>query len=222
MKIRGVLLDIDGTFLDSNDAHATAYVQAMTEHGLGVPVARVRPLIGMGNDKLMPAIGIEPHSKLGKTVAHRKNEIFKERHIPTLKAFHGARDLVMHMKKLGLTATVATSSSKLDLRELLRIAKLTDLIDVDATSDDATASKPDPDILEAAIAKSKLPRQSLVMIGDTPYDIEAARRAEIPAIALRCGGYWKDRDLQGAAMICDDPADLLARFDSSPLGTHYH
>ncbi|MEO8909045.1 MAG: HAD-IA family hydrolase [Gemmatimonadaceae bacterium] len=86
-----------------------------------------------------------------------------------------------------------------------------------ATASDAKRSKPDPDIVDAAIEQSELPAENLVMVGDTPYDVEAANRAGIPAIAFRSGG-WGDTDLKGAVEIYDGPADLLAHYDSWFLG----
>lgn len=216
MPLRGVLLDIDGTFLDSNEAHALAFADAFGEEGLDVGFERLRPLIGMGSDKLLPAVGIEPTSRVGEHLKRRKKEIFDERYLPRLRACRGARDLLEHMRALGLKLVVATSAPGEELGKLLHAGNIEDLIEREATASDASASKPDPDIVEAAIEKSKLPRQSLVMVGDTPYDIEAATRAGVPLIALRCGG-WRDDALTGAAAIYDDPAHLLAEYDGSIL-----
>ncbi len=82
---------------------------------------------------------------------------------------------------------------------------------------DAESSKPDPDIIQAALKKGKLQSQDAVMLGDAPYDIEAAAHAAVPTIALRCGGWWDDGALAGAVAIYDDPAALLADIDRSPL-----
>lgn len=196
MKIRGVLLDVDGTLLDSNDAHANAYLHAFAEEGLTIPFEKVRPCIGMGSDKLLPALGVEPHSSVGKRVQRRKGEIFETQFLADLRPFHGSRDLLMHMKHLGLMLTVATSARESELHDLLRVAKVGDLIDAKADASDANASKPDPDIVQSAIQRSKLSADALVMIGDTPYDIEAARRAGVSCIALRCGGWWSDDDFE--------------------------
>ncbi|HEX7665634.1 MAG TPA: HAD family hydrolase [Polyangiaceae bacterium] len=216
MTYRGVLLDIDGTFLDSNDAHAGAFADAIAEEKLDVPFARVRPLIGMGSDKLLPALGIQPESRVAAHVKRRKKEIFRTKYLPRLGPCPGARDLLAHMKALEMKLVVATSAPNEELDQLLRAGKIADLIDHEATSSDADDSKPDPDIVEAAITKSKLGRETLIMIGDTPYDVEAATRAHVPIIALRCGG-WKDDELKGAIEIFDDPRDLLVHFDASAL-----
>jgi HAD superfamily hydrolase (TIGR01509 family) len=212
--IRGVLLDIDGTLLDSNDAHAGSFADAIAEQGLDVPVEKLKSLIGMGGDKLLPTVGIEPHSRVGEAVTRRKKEIFAAKYLPRLRPFHGTRDLLSHMKAKGLTLVVATSAGGEELQSLLRAASIEDLIDTQSTASDAKNSKPSPDIVEAAIERSRVPREELLMLGDTPYDIEAARRAGVAVVALRAGG-WPDEELRGALEIYDDPADLLARYADS-------
>ena len=212
--IRGVLLDIDGTLLDSNDAHAGSYADALAEQGLDVSLQKLKSLIGMGGEKLLPAVGVEPSSRVGETVARRKKEIFAAKYLPKLHPFPGTRDLLAHMKAQGLTLVVATSAEGDDLQHLLRAARIEDLIDSQSTSSDAKSSKPSPDIVEAAIARSGLTREQLLMLGDTPYDVEAALRAGVAVVAVRAGG-WPDEELRGALKIYDGPADLLARYAES-------
>lgn len=213
-KTRGVILDVDGTLIDSNAAHAAAFQLAFAEQGLEIPVARIRALIGMGADNLLPALGVEPSSTTGENVARRKKEIFEERFLETLRPFHGARDLLDHMKSRGLERVVASSAKADELHALLRQAGLENAIESESSSSDVEASKPEPDIVEAAIARAHCPRTSLVMLGDTPYDVEAALRADVRIVALRCGG-WADKDLAGSIAIYDDPADLLAQYPQS-------
>jgi hypothetical protein len=117
----------------------------------------------------------------------------------------------------GLAIAVATSAGKKDLRDLLAIEDLGKLIEVKVSKDHASASKPDPDVIVVAVKKLGLGPLQVFMIGDTPYDAAASRRAGVGFIGFRCGG-WGDEDLAGAVAIYDGPADLLARYDSSPLG----
>jgi len=216
-NIRGVILDIDGTLVDSNDAHARAWVEALAEEGIEVPFEKVRPLIGMGGDKLLPRVsGLEEDSPRGKRIGERRGEIFKARYLPGLKAFPATRELLVKMRELGLKLVVATSAKEDELKPLLKIAGAADLIEEKTSSDDAENSKPDPDIVKAALDESGLSVDEAVMIGDTPYDVEAASRAGLKAIAFRSGG-WNDADLARAIAIYDGPADLLAQYDSSPL-----
>jgi HAD superfamily hydrolase (TIGR01509 family) len=210
-----VILDVDGTLVDSNDAHARAWVEALAEHGITVALERVRRAIGMGGDKLMPAVaGIEEDSPEGKRVSTRRGEIFKERYLPTLRAFPRVRELVQRFSNDGFTLAVASSAQEEELEPLLRIAGVDDLISTTTSSDDADNSKPDPDIVQAAVKRTGCDRASAVMLGDTPYDVEAALRAGIGIVGLECGG-WGRADLRGASEVYADPADLLARYDTS-------
>ena len=215
--VHGAILDVDGTLVDSNDAHARAWVDAFRELGFDVPYEKVRPLIGMGGDNLLPvAVGIEEDDPRGERLSKRRGEIFKEKYLRALKPFPGTRDLLKRMRDEGLELAVASSASKEDLKPLLEIAQAADLIDSKTSSDDAENSKPDPDIIQAALKRLKMPPGDALMLGDTPYDIEAAAKAGVKTVAFRCGG-WKDDGLKGAIAIYDGPADLLARFDASPF-----
>lgn len=219
-RIRGVILDIDGTLLNSNDAHARAWVDALAEVGIEVSFTDVRQLIGMGGDKLLPAIAkIEADSPLGSKVSQRRAEIFKQRYLPGLRPFPKARELLLRMRGAGLVLAVATSAKKEELTPFLEIANVADLIEDATSSSDAQNSKPDPDIVRAALDKLALGAPHVLMIGDTPYDIAAASQAGIRTIAFRCGGR-SDADLAGAIAVYDGPADLLASFASSPLAAH--
>jgi HAD superfamily hydrolase (TIGR01509 family) len=207
------LIDVDGTLVDSNDAHAHAWVKAFAEAGVAVPFDDVRWKIGMGGDKLMPAVsGISEESPQGKRISERRREIFKREFLPRLQPFRGAGPLVAALKSRGVQAVVASSAKKDELERLLQIAHAESLIDDATSSDDAEESKPDPDIVHAALQQANTPPERSVMIGDTPYDIEAAQRAGVAAIAFRCGG-WNDAALKGAVAIYDGPWDLLARLD---------
>lgn len=216
--LQGVIFDVDGTLVDSNDAHAQSWVDTFAEAGYDVPFEAVRPLIGMGGDKLLPkAIGISHDSKEGQKLVKRRSEIFREKYLPHLRPLEGSRALVQRVRSDGLKAIVATSAKDEELQGLLEAAEVADLMEEKATASDAKRSKPDPDIVEAAIEESGIPPINLVMIGDTPYDIEAAAKAEVRSIGFRSGG-WTDEALQGAVEIYDGPADLLAHYDSSLLG----
>jgi HAD superfamily hydrolase (TIGR01509 family) len=218
LSLKGVIFDIDGTLVDSNDAHAQSWVDTFAEAGYEVPFEVVRPLIGMGADKLLPkTINVRHDSEQGKRLIKRRSEIFRGRYLPRLRPLPGARDLVLRVREDGLKAIVATSAKDEELKSLLKAATVEDLMEEKATSSDAKRSKPDPDIVEAAIDESGVSPDNAVMIGDTPYDVEAATRAKVRIIAFRSGG-WGDKELEGAAEVYDGPADLLAHYDASLLG----
>ena len=215
--IRAVLLDVDGTLIDSNDAHARSWVDAFAEAGVQTTFERVRPLFGWGGDKLMPVIsGIEEASPAGQKLSERRRAIFLKRYLPAVKPFPQVRALIDRLKAAGFKLVVATSANSDELSALLRVADASDLAPTATSSDDADRSKPDPDIVEAAVERAGFPVEQVLMIGDTPYDIESAMQAGVGVIALRCGG-WDDEELERAVAIYDDPADLLAHFEESPL-----
>jgi HAD superfamily hydrolase (TIGR01509 family) len=214
---RAVIFDVDGTLVDSNDAHASAWVDALTESGRHVSFERVRPLIGMGGDKLLPEVAAIPaDSPEGQAIGERRREIFQRKFLPNLQPTRGAHALLEHLRDEAMTLVVASSAEAAEIDGLLRVANAVKLFESKASSDDAERSKPDPDIVQAAIDRSECPPGEVIMIGDTPYDVEAARRAGIGIIALRCGG-WPDAALSAALAIYDDPADLLERYDLSPF-----
>ena len=216
-KIRGIILDIDGTLVDSNDAHAKAWVEALAEQGINASFDDVRKRIGMGGDKLLPEVaGISEDTPKGKAISERRGEIFKSEYLPRLKAFPRVRDLLLRMHGDGLKLIVASSAKDDELKPLLKIAGAADLIEEKVSSDDAEESKPDPDIIHAALNSADFSADEAVMLGDTPYDLEAASKAGVRMIAFRSGG-WDDAHLAGAIAIYDGPADLLAHYDESPL-----
>jgi HAD superfamily hydrolase (TIGR01509 family) len=216
-RVRAVLFDVDGTLLDSNDAHARSWLDALRGHGKDVPLDLVRSKIGMGGDKLlMQLAGIDSESVEGKLVAEHRKALFKGYYLPDLGPLPGARQLVERLKARGFVCAVVTSSSAAELADLLRAAAVANQFEVMITSDDADKSKPDPDLVEVALARLGVGPREAVLIGDTPYDIASAARAGVSTIALRSGG-WKDRDLQDAIAIYDHPADLVSRLTESPL-----
>lgn len=215
--LKAVLLDIDGTLMDSNDEHARAWVDALAEFGHAVEYERVRRMIGMGGDKVLPELtGIEEDTDEGTRIKDRRGEIFRERYLPSLKPFPHAADLLRRFGEAGLTLVVATSASKTDMKGLLKQGGLEDLMDEKTSSSDADASKPDPDIVQAALKRGGCEPGEALMLGDTPYDILAASRAGVRCVALTCGG-WSEDELKDAVAVYRDPADLLARFDESPF-----
>ena len=217
---RGVILDVDGTLIDSNDAHARAWVEVAREFGHdGVEYDEVRRLIGMGGDKLIPiAFGVEEESPEGERMSERRGEVFRRRYLPGIEPFPGVRRLVERLKDDGFEVVVATSASADDRAALLDAAGVADLLDSATDAGDAEDSKPDPDIIEAAISKARVDRERLIMIGDTPYDVEAARRARVPIVAVRSGG-WEASDLEGAVAVYDDVAAILADYERVFLGS---
>ena len=218
MPYRVVLLDVDGTLVDSNDAHAHAWVEALAESGRRVDFLRARPLVGMGSDKVLPAlIGVAADSAEGAQIVARRGEIFRANYLPHLHPTRGAQRLLEWLRDDGLQLVVATSAKPDELEGLLQVAGATQLIDDASSSADAERSKPDPDIVHAALAKADCKPEEAIFIGDTPYDVAAGEHAGVAVIALRCGGWWSDRSFGGAVAIYDDPEDLVNNYLLSPF-----
>ena len=217
-NIRGVILDVDGTLVLSNDAHAQSWMEAMADFGYYVTYEKVRPLIGMGGDKVLPeTIGLQKDSEEGIKISAKRKEIFKKRYLPVLQAAPGSRELLEYMRVQGLKLAIASSSEKDELKASLQVAGASDLVQEEISSSDVSRSKPDPDVVQVTLQRIGLTANQVLMLGDTPYDIEAAAKVGVGTIALRCGG-WTDPELKGALAIYNDPADLLDHYDTSPLG----
>lgn len=219
MQLQGIILDIDGTLVLSNDAHAQAWVEAFAEYGYEVQFEKVRPLIGMGGDKIIPMLvpGLEKKDEDGQAISAKRKELIINRFVPNLQPTPGARELVLKINNAGLKVVVASSATSEELSLLFKVAKVDDLLDEETMSLDAESSKPAPDIIEAALDKLQLPPDRVVMIGDSPYDVEAAKKCGVGAIAVRCGGF-SDEDLKDAIAIYNDPADIVAHYGNLPLG----
>ena len=216
------ILDVDGTLVDSNDAHAQAWVDAFNEAGMDVSYARVRRAIGMGGDKLLPHVsGLTADSPRGKDVSSRRSRIFQSQYLPYLKPFPRVRDLLQRFAADGYTIVVASSAQSGELDQLLQIAGVFDLVKARTSSDDANRSKPDPDIVQVAMERAGAARHEAIMLGDTPYDVEAAGRAGIAIVGVESGGWGRD-DLQGAIEVHPGAAELCSHYDQSVFSRLIH
>jgi HAD superfamily hydrolase (TIGR01549 family) len=217
-RVSGVILDVDGTLVDSNLAHARAWADVMRAAGYQVTVEQLVRLIGMGSDRLLPtAIGVEKDSPEGKRLSEQREQLFRERYLPGLRPTRGAPELIERLRRTpDLSIGIASSAAGDELKALLDVCGASDLAGASPPSEAVERSKPAPDVVQAALDKLGRPATETIMLGDTPYDVESAQRARVGIIALRSGG-WGDGDLNGALAIYDDPADLLAHYAESPL-----
>ncbi|WP_070998572.1 HAD family hydrolase [Methylobacterium sp. C1] len=218
--MRAVIFDIDGTLLDSVDLHARAWVEAFAHFGVTTDFADVRRQIGKGGDELMPVfLSEERIARDGETIEAYRSDLFKRRYLSEVRPFPGVRPLFEHIRAAGLTIALASSGKRSEVEHYTEILQIGDLVDVATSSDDADRSKPHPDIFEAALEKlDGAPRDAIIVIGDTPYDAEAAAKAGLRTVGLLCGGF-PEADLRsaGCVAIYRDPEDLLNRFAQSPL-----
>lgn len=211
-RLRGVLLDVDGTLINSNDAHARAWQAALREEGFERTFEEVRPLIGMGGDQLVPRLtGQDGESEVGKRLTEGWLRHFKQM-IPDLQPARGARDLVTALQARGLRVVLATSGEAEIVDGLLKRANLDDLHLERVSSSEVESSKPAPDLIHAGLEKLGVPAQAALMVGDTPYDAEAARKAGVPCVLLRCGG---NTGLEEYGPTLDDPQALLEALEKA-------
>lgn len=215
----GVILEVDGTLVASNAAHARSWVDVAAERGVTVPFERMRNLLGMGVDKLIAAIfALAPGDPEAARIVRRRGEIFRDVYLHELRATRGAKALVDKLASEKVEVVVASSAGSGELGALLAIARVQGLGAHATSADDVARMKGDQDLVRAALAELGTAPRDTVMIGDTAYDIEAASKVGVGTIALRSGGF-SDDDLSGALAIYDDPADLVASWEDSPLGT---
>lgn len=218
--MRAVIFDIDGTLLDSVDVHARAWVEAFRHFGVQTREAEVRRQIGKGGDQLMPVFLTEEQLKRqGKEIESFRSDLFKRDYLDKVRPFPGVRTLFERARHAGLRIALASSGKKDEVEHYKDLLGIGDLVDVTTSSDDADRSKPHPDIFEAAIGKlDDIAPSDMIVIGDTPYDAQAARKAGLDTIGFLCGGFPEaDLSAAGCVAIYRDPQDLLDGFDSSPL-----
>lgn len=213
--LKAVLLDVDGTLVDSNDAHAQAWLDVFANNGYEASFERVRALIGEGGDKLIPQItGLEPESHEAQRLSRERGTHFMREYLAQVRAFPKAEALLARLSGSGLKLIVASSAKDEELAPLLELCGATRYITRQTSTDDASHSKPDPDIVQVALRKAGCAPGEAILLGDTPYDVLAAARAGVAAVALRSGGH-SDQALSRAIAIYDDAADLLAHYESS-------
>ena len=215
--IEAVIFDVDGTLVDTVDDHARAWQRTFAHIGRNIDFAAIRSQIGKGGDQLMPVfLPKEEVERRGKEIEKYRLELFKRDYLPHVRGFPNVRELFERIIGSGKRIALASSAKGEELEAYKKAAKIAELVHEETSSDDAARSKPDPDVFEAALARLRLPPQRAVVVGDSPYDAEAAGKAGLKTIGVLCGGF-AEADLRkaGAAQIFRDPADLLANFERS-------
>ena len=218
--ITAVIFDIDGTLVDSVDLHAEAWQLALERFGKKVSFAEVRRQIGKGGDQLLPVfLSAREMEKFGEELEQYRSKLFKKEYLPRVTAFPGVRQLFERIRQDQKRIALASSAKGDELKTYKTIAGIDDLIEAETSSDDAERSKPYPDIFEAALAElGDVAPDRILVIGDTPYDAQAAGKANLRTVGLMCGG-WNEEELRraGCIAIYRDPADLLSRYEESPI-----
>jgi phosphoglycolate phosphatase-like HAD superfamily hydrolase len=218
--VKAVIFDIDGTLIDSVDQHARSWVETFEHFGVIADVNKVRGQIGKGADRLMPMF-LPPWTTDARKreVEQFRSELFKRKYLPKVCGFPRVRDLFAHLRSRGHKIVLASSCTEQEIGRYKEIASIADLIDAEATSSDAACSKPAPDIFQKALERIfPIRATQAIVVGDSPFDAEAAARAGIPSIGLLCGGFDEEQLRRaGAVAIYQDPEDLLRNYQDSPL-----
>jgi HAD superfamily hydrolase (TIGR01509 family) len=214
--IEAFIFDIDGTLIDSNDFHAEAWQKAFAKYGKNFPFDKIRVQIGKGADTLLPVFLSEKEIReFGNEAAKARGEIFKNEYLARVKPFPQVRELFEKIKADGKKIALASSANEDEVEEYKKLANIEDLVEKSTSADDAEESKPEPDIFQAAIKLLGDPApETILVVGDTPYDAEAATKANLKIIGVLCGGFpEKDLREKGCIEIYQDPADLLKNYE---------
>jgi phosphoglycolate phosphatase-like HAD superfamily hydrolase len=209
---RALIFDVDGTLVDSNEAQAAAWAEALRDFEIDREVDAVVPLIGVGADRLLPRMaGVTADSELGRKIAARRAELFREVYIDHVAPFPGVRELFERMRRDRVLLAAASAVGREELEALLELAGVRGLVDRLAAVEDV--AWPRLDVVDAALSRLGTEPGATLMVGDSPFDIEGAHQVGIGTIALRCGG-WNDRDLEAALAIYDHPKAVLAAYEA--------
>jgi HAD superfamily hydrolase (TIGR01549 family) len=213
--VPAALLDVDGTLVDTNYHHALAWYRAFRAHGIALAMWRIHRHVGMGGDQLVPALvpGIdrELHEAIEETRGERYAELLDE-----VQPFDQAHELIQELKQREVTVVLASSSPQEELDHYLDLLDARDLADSWTTKDDVEATKPAPDLVEAALEKAGT--EQAVMVGDTPWDVKAASAAGVPTVCVITGGFsYAELQEAGAAAVYESVEELREKLDETPL-----
>jgi HAD superfamily hydrolase (TIGR01509 family) len=212
------VLDIDGTLVDTNYQHALAWYRAFRRHQIVLPVWRIHRHIGMGGDQVVEALTDEHTEKeLGERIREAEKELYFEL-IDEVEPMDGARDLITELGRRGHLVVLASSAKEEEVERYLDLLKARELADAWTTSSDVEATKPEPDLVNAALARVGGSAGDAVMIGDTPWDVHAAQAAGVQTIAVLTGGFAiEELRESGAVDVFESVAELCAGLDRTPL-----
>ena len=216
MALPAALLDVDGTLVDTNYQHALAWYRALRRHEIVLPLWRVHRHIGMGGDQMIGSLcGDETEEEKGDDIRAAEKVLYSEL-IGEVEPLRGARELIADLKDRGHPVVLASSAKEDEVDHYLDLLDARDLADDWTTSADVEATKPEPDLVKAAMEKAGT--GEAVMVGDTPWDVEAAGRAGIQSVTVRTGGFSAAelRDA-GAVAVFDSIEELREAFDETPL-----
>jgi membrane protein len=218
MQKQAILFDIDGTLVDSNDAHVDAWWRAFAEEGLEISRSAIRQQIGKGGDNLLPTLIPDAPQEVHDRAAQGHDQFYKKEYLPRIRPFPGAKEILRRAAAAGQKVLLASSASRAELDHYVELLDAGELLTDTTSKDDVAHSKPCPDIFAAALERAGCRPDEAIVVGDTPYDVEAARAAGIETIAVLSGGFSEETlRASGALAIYRDVAALLDDYDASPL-----
>jgi HAD superfamily hydrolase (TIGR01549 family) len=217
MSAVAAILDVDGTLVDSNYQHAIAWYRALRRHDVLVPIWRIHRHIGMGGDQLVGAVcGDDVEARMGDDIRAAETECYMQL-IGEVAPLDGARELIEDLKREGRRVVLASSAKPDEIDHYLDLLDARELADAWTSSGDVEATKPHPDLVESAL--EKIGGGPAVMVGDSTWDCEAARRADVRSVAVLTGGF-SEQELRdaGALAVFDSIVELRGRLSATPLG----
>ena len=218
--IKAAIFDLDGTLVDSNELHVQAWQESFRHFGKEIPLERLREQIGKGGDQYLPVFLTEIELReIGKQLDEFRGKIFKKKYLPSVRPFPCVRELFERVRGDGKKIALASSGKADEVEHYQKLLGIEGLVDCQTTADDVVHSKPRADVFIAVLRLlGHLSPNEAVAIGDTPYDIEAAKKINLATVALLSGGFPEEnlRDA-GAIAIFRDPANLLDHYYQSPL-----
>ena len=215
---RAAILDIDGTLVDTNYQHTIAWYHAFRQSDVILPIWKIHRAIGMGGDQFVPhLVGEEKAEEIGDEVKAAEKPLYQSM-IEQVEPFDGARDFIVGLKDSGHTVILASSAKANELDFYLDLLDVREIVDDWTSSADVEKTKPEPDLVNAALEKAGTEAEA-VMVGDTPWDVKAAKNAGIDTICVMTGGFGED-ELQeaGALTVFDSIVDLRKQIGDTPLG----
>lgn len=216
--LRGFVFDVDGTLVDSVEAHVEAWYKAFEEKKIPQDREVIHKQIGKGGDKLVPWLladeGLDTNdaSELAKSIDRRQTEIFRDRYLYSIRPLPQASVLLRTIRQRGLKLALASSGKGHEIRRYVDVLGIGNIVDAIVTGSDVSASKPSPDVFAGAVEKLGQPPETLAAVGDTPYDILSAKAAGLRCIALLTSGF-RTAELGGAVALYGDPAEMYMHLD---------
>jgi HAD superfamily hydrolase (TIGR01509 family) len=213
------ILDIDGTLVDTNYHHTIAWYRAFRQHGIVLAIWRIHRHIGMGGDQMVESLTDEQTEReRGDAIRAAESTLYAEL-MPEVETMDGSRELIEELKRRGHTVVFASSAKADEVDHYLDLLDARELADGWTTSADVEETKPEPDLVKAALDRGGMPADEAVMVGDTPWDVKAAREAGVKTIAVLTGGFAEEelRDA-GAAGVFESVRELCSQLDRTPLG----